>query len=188
MIISSTYDYRLAAQRRLPPFLFHYIDGGAYEEHTLARNVADLRDLALRQRVLKEVGDVDLSARLFGEDVSLPVALAPVGLTGMYARRGADPGVHGGYAGAGGALSRSAFGDVRALRGLAVDAAGGDAPALGVGRGPARAALVHLGSSLLGNTSSGMRRPHQPVPSMPPFSPQAPTAANPAQNSRSTTR
>ncbi len=88
MIISSTHDYRLAAQRRLPPFLFHYIDGGAYDEHTLARNVADLRDLALRQRVLKEVGQVDLSARLFGEAVSLPVALAPVGLTGMYARRG----------------------------------------------------------------------------------------------------
>lgn len=88
MIISSTHDYRLAAKRRLPPFLFHYIDGGAYDEHTLARNVADLRDLALRQRVLKEVGDVDLSARLFGEAVSLPVALAPVGLTGMFARRG----------------------------------------------------------------------------------------------------
>ena len=88
MIISSTHDYRLAAKRRLPPFLFHYIDGGAYDEHTLARNVADLRDLALRQRVLKEVGEVDLSARLFGEDVSLPLALAPVGLTGMYARRG----------------------------------------------------------------------------------------------------
>ncbi|WP_416391875.1 FMN-dependent L-lactate dehydrogenase LldD [Alloalcanivorax xenomutans] len=88
MIISSTHDYRLAAKRRLPPFLFHYIDGGAYDEHTLARNVADLRDLALRQRVLKAVGEVDLSARLFGEDVSLPVALAPVGLTGMYARRG----------------------------------------------------------------------------------------------------
>lgn len=88
MIISSTHDYRLAAKRHLPPFLFHYIDGGAYDEHTLARNVADLRDLALRQRVLKEVGEVDLSARLFGEAVSLPVALAPVGLTGMYARRG----------------------------------------------------------------------------------------------------
>ena len=88
MIISSTHDYRLAAKRRLPPFLFHYIDGGAYDEHTLARNVADLRDLALRQRVLKQVGEVDLSARLFGEAVSLPVALAPVGLTGMYARRG----------------------------------------------------------------------------------------------------
>ncbi|MBD8899041.1 FMN-dependent L-lactate dehydrogenase LldD [Rhodanobacter sp. DHG33] len=88
MIISSAQDYRAAAQRRLPPFLFHYIDGGAYDEQTLRRNVDDLRGLALRQRVLKEVGNVDLSTELFGEKLSLPVALAPVGLTGMYARRG----------------------------------------------------------------------------------------------------
>lgn len=88
MIISSANDYRAAAKRRLPPFLFHYIDGGAYDEATMRRNVDDLRSLALRQRVLKEVGDVDLSAELFGEKLKLPLALAPVGLTGMYARRG----------------------------------------------------------------------------------------------------
>ncbi|XOZ34138.1 FMN-dependent L-lactate dehydrogenase LldD [Halomonadaceae bacterium KBTZ08] len=88
MIISSTLDYREAARRRLPPFLFHYIDGAAYDEYTLRRNIEDLRELSLRQRVLQEVGDIDLSTRLFGEDLSLPVALAPVGLTGMYARRG----------------------------------------------------------------------------------------------------
>ncbi len=88
MIISSSTDYREAARRRLPPFLFHYIDGGAYAEHTLRRNVDDLSDLALRQRVLKGVGDVDISTTLFDEKVSMPVALAPVGLTGMYARRG----------------------------------------------------------------------------------------------------
>ena len=39
MIISAASDYRAAAQRILPPFLFHYIDGGAYAEHTLRRNV-----------------------------------------------------------------------------------------------------------------------------------------------------
>ncbi|MFC0685034.1 FMN-dependent L-lactate dehydrogenase LldD [Novosphingobium clariflavum] len=88
MIISSTTDYREAARRHLPPFLFHYIDGGAYAEQTMRRNMADLQDLALRQRVLKGVGQVDLSTRVFGEDFALPVALAPVGLTGMYARRG----------------------------------------------------------------------------------------------------
>jgi len=88
MIISSALDYRAAAQRRLPPFLFHYIDGGAYDEATLRRNVEDLRSIALRQRVLGEVGTVDLSTELFGEKLALPVALAPVGLTGMYARRG----------------------------------------------------------------------------------------------------
>ena len=88
MAIASTHDYRAAAKRRLPPFLFHYIDGGAYDEHTLRRNVDDLRDLALRQRVLKGVGEVDLSTRVLGEELGMPVALAPVGLTGMYWRRG----------------------------------------------------------------------------------------------------
>lgn len=88
MIISSSTDYRAAAQRILPPFLFHYIDGGAYAERTLQRNVADLADIALRQRVLRDMSQLDLSTRLFNETLALPVALAPVGLTGMYARRG----------------------------------------------------------------------------------------------------
>ena len=88
MIISSTTDYRAAAQKRLPPFLFHYIDGGAYAEKTLGRNVSDLADVALRQRVLKDMSKLDTSIELFGEKLALPVALSPVGLTGMYARRG----------------------------------------------------------------------------------------------------
>lgn len=88
MIISASTDYRAAAQRRLPPFLFHYIDGGAYAEHTLRRNVDDLADIALRQRVLRDMSQLDLGTRLFGEDLSLPVALGPVGLAGMFARRG----------------------------------------------------------------------------------------------------
>ena len=88
MIISATTDYREAARRRLPPFLFHYIDGGAYAEHTLRHNVSDLSDVALRQRVLCDVADIDLSTTLFGQSLGMPVVLAPVGLTGMYARRG----------------------------------------------------------------------------------------------------
>ena len=88
MIISASTDYRAAAESRLPPFLFHYIDGGAYAEHTLRRNVADLADIALRQRILRNMSDMSLETTLFGEKLSMPVALAPVGLTGMYARRG----------------------------------------------------------------------------------------------------
>ncbi|MEH0875268.1 FMN-dependent L-lactate dehydrogenase LldD [Pectobacterium cacticida] len=88
MIISASTDYRAAAQRKLPPFLFHYIDGGAYNEHTLRRNTADLADIALRQRILKNMSDLSLETTLFGEKLAMPVALAPVGLTGMYARRG----------------------------------------------------------------------------------------------------
>ena len=88
MIISASTDYRAAAQRRLPPFLFHYIDGGAYAEHTLRRNVEDLAGIALRQRILRNVADLNLDAELLGERMAMPVALGPVGLTGMFARRG----------------------------------------------------------------------------------------------------
>ena len=88
MIISSIADFREAARRRLPPFLFHYADGGAYAEQTMRRNVSDLADLALRQRVLKNVADVSLSTNLLGQEMAMPVAIAPVGLAGMYARRG----------------------------------------------------------------------------------------------------
>ncbi|WP_336171858.1 FMN-dependent L-lactate dehydrogenase LldD [Acinetobacter ursingii] len=88
MIISSSNDYREAARRRLPPFLFHYIDGGAYAEYTLKRNVEDLSQIALRQRVLNDMSSLSLETKLFNETLSMPVALSPVGLTGMYARRG----------------------------------------------------------------------------------------------------
>ena len=86
MIISAASDYRAAAQRILPPFLFHYMDGGAYSEYTLRRNVEDLSEVALRQRILKNMSDLSLETTLFNEKLSMPVALGPVGLCGMYAR------------------------------------------------------------------------------------------------------
>ncbi|MFM6832468.1 MAG: FMN-dependent L-lactate dehydrogenase LldD [Novosphingobium sp.] len=88
MIAASFPDFRELARRRLPHFLFEYIDGGSYSETTLRRNVEDLRDIALRQRVLRDVSDLDLSTELFGQKLALPVALAPIGLAGMNARRG----------------------------------------------------------------------------------------------------
>lgn len=85
---ASVSDYRALAKARLPHFLFEYIDGGSYDEVTLGRNVADLRQIALKQRVLRDVSSIDLSARLFGREWSMPVGLGPVGLAGLYARRG----------------------------------------------------------------------------------------------------
>ena len=85
---ASVSDYRELARARLPHFLFEYLDGGSYDEVTLAANRADLRSVKLRQRVLRDVSKLDLSAELFGEKWSLPVGLGPVGLSGMYARRG----------------------------------------------------------------------------------------------------
>lgn len=88
VIISAASDYRAAARRRLPRFLFDYIDGGAGAEETLRANRADLTAIRLRQRVLRGAADVDLSTQWFGRSSTLPLLLGPVGLTGMFARRG----------------------------------------------------------------------------------------------------
>lgn len=88
MKAASALDYRDLARRRLPHFLFEYVDGGSYSEVTLRRNVEDLEKIALRQRVLHDVSAIDLSTRLFGQELAMPVALGPIGLAGMNARRG----------------------------------------------------------------------------------------------------
>src|SRR5690242_8693219 len=85
---ASVSDYRALAKARLPHFLFEYMDGGSYDEVTLKRNVADLQAVALRQRVLRDVSSIDLSAGLFGRTWAMPVGLGPVGLAGLYGRRG----------------------------------------------------------------------------------------------------
>ncbi len=85
---ASVGDYRALAKARLPHFLFEYLDGGSYDEVTLKRNIEDLQAVALRQRVLRDVSAIDLSAELFGQRWSMPVGLGPVGLSGLYARRG----------------------------------------------------------------------------------------------------
>jgi L-lactate dehydrogenase (cytochrome) len=85
---ASALDYRELARRRLPRFLFDYIDGGSYAEVTLRRNVVELERVMLRQRVLRDVASIDLSTELFGQKMAMPVGLGPVGLSGMYARRG----------------------------------------------------------------------------------------------------
>ena len=79
MIVSSASDYREAARRKLPRFLFDYIDGGANEEETLNANRADLRSIVLRQRVLKNVSELSLATEWFGQPAALPIILGPVG-------------------------------------------------------------------------------------------------------------
>ena len=87
-LVASVGDFRALAKARLPHFLFEYVDGGSYDEVTLHRNVEDLRAVALRQRVMRDVSELDLATELFGQRWSLPVGLGPVGMAGMYARRG----------------------------------------------------------------------------------------------------
>ena len=85
---ASTEDYRQLARRRLPRFLFDYVEGGATDEQSLAANVADWRNVSLRQRVLIDVDQIDTHTTLAGQACAMPLALAPVGLAGMLARRG----------------------------------------------------------------------------------------------------
>jgi L-lactate dehydrogenase (cytochrome) len=84
----SVEDYRTLARRRLPHLLFEYIDGGALTESAKTRNNADFADVHLRQRVLTGVEGVSLKTELLGTELSMPVVLAPIGMSGMYARRG----------------------------------------------------------------------------------------------------
>lgn len=81
-------DLREAARRRLPRLLFDYIDGGAYDEVSIRRNREDLANLALRQRTMTDISALSMRTELFGRTLSMPLALAPVGFSGMYARRG----------------------------------------------------------------------------------------------------
>ncbi len=84
---ASVSDYRERARRRLPRQLFDYLDGGAFAEVTLERNRADLEAIAFRQRVLRDVAERRLATRVLGQDLAMPVILAPVGFGGMFAPR-----------------------------------------------------------------------------------------------------
>jgi len=88
MILANIDDYRELARRRLPRFLFEYIDGGAFSETTLRNNTADLQKIGLRQRVLRDVSSVSTESTLFGQKMAMPIALSPVGIAGLNARRG----------------------------------------------------------------------------------------------------
>ncbi len=81
-------DYRRRALRRLPRFLFDYIDGGANYEVTLQKNLSDFNRWQLRQRVMYDVDSISTATTLMGRASNMPLALAPVGMAGMMARRG----------------------------------------------------------------------------------------------------
>ncbi len=76
-------DMRHVARSRVPRGFFDYADGGSYSEQTLNANRTDLEAIKLRQRVLVDVSKRTTATTILGEPVSLPLALAPVGLCGM---------------------------------------------------------------------------------------------------------
>ncbi|WP_045392108.1 alpha-hydroxy acid oxidase [Falsirhodobacter sp. alg1] len=81
-------DFQRAARRRLPKIFADYIDGGAFSETTLARNRTDFDRYALRQRVLRNLVEADLSTTYLGRIQALPFFPGPVGFMGLYRRDG----------------------------------------------------------------------------------------------------
>jgi (S)-mandelate dehydrogenase len=77
-------DLRAMAHRRLPGFALEYLEGGAEDEATLARNLAALSEWHFRHRSFVDVSKVDPSAELFGRRMAMPVAVAPTGLNGLF--------------------------------------------------------------------------------------------------------
>jgi L-lactate dehydrogenase (cytochrome) len=87
-VITHIEDLREIARRRIPRALYDYIDRGSYDELTWTRNRDDLRKLQLRQRVMVDVSRLSVATTVLGEPWSMPVGLAPTGLTGFFHRNG----------------------------------------------------------------------------------------------------
>jgi len=96
-VIQSIADLRALARRRIPRAIFDYADGGAYEERTLRANAADLDAITFRQRVMVDVSTVSLATSVLGSEISMPLAIAPTGLAGLFH---ADGEIHGARAAA----------------------------------------------------------------------------------------
>src|SRR5471030_2409159 len=77
-------DFRKLARRRIPRGIFDYADGGAYEEVTIRRNAADLDAMTFRQRVMVDVSNVSLATKMLAMPVSMPLAIGPTGLAGLF--------------------------------------------------------------------------------------------------------
>ena len=82
-VITNIEDLRVIAKRRVPRMFYDYADSGSWTEGTYRANEADFRKIKLRQRVAVNLENRSLRTTMIGEDVAMPVALAPVGLTGM---------------------------------------------------------------------------------------------------------
>ncbi len=88
MIYTCVDDYRRAAQAYLPKTIFDFVDGGSEREITLRANSDDFEKLFFNPRTLVDVGEVDLTTRLLGEQISMPLMISPTGLAGIVRSEG----------------------------------------------------------------------------------------------------
>lgn len=82
-VITNIQDLKDIYKRRVPKMFYDYCESGSYTEQTFRENVSDFDLIKLRQRVAIDIANRSTRTKLLGQDVAMPVALAPVGLTGM---------------------------------------------------------------------------------------------------------
>ncbi|WP_122073094.1 alpha-hydroxy acid oxidase [Pseudophaeobacter sp. EL27] len=82
-VITNIQDLKRIYERRVPRMFFDYAESGSWTEQTFRENTSDFEQIRLRQRVAVDMSGRSTAAQMIGEDVSMPVSLAPVGLTGM---------------------------------------------------------------------------------------------------------
>ena len=76
-------DLKRLARKRVPRMFYEYAESGSWTESTMQANSNDFAEIKLRQRVAVDISDRSVEAEMVGEPVSMPVALAPIGLCGM---------------------------------------------------------------------------------------------------------
>jgi len=81
--LCDVWDYQALAKSRVPRMFYQYADAGSWTQSTYNRNEADFRDIRFRQRVAVVMSNRSVASTLVGQDVSMPVALAPIGMLGM---------------------------------------------------------------------------------------------------------
>jgi L-lactate dehydrogenase (cytochrome) len=84
MVINCIADLRALARARVPRAVFEYADRGSYDELTIARNRSDLQAIQFRQRVMRDLSTLSVASTMLGRAVTMPLAIAPTGLTGLF--------------------------------------------------------------------------------------------------------
>ena len=87
-VITNIYDLKKIYARRVPRMFYDYTESGSWTEQTFDENVTDFQQLKLRQRVAVDMTGRSTTSTMVGQQVAMPVALAPIGMTGMQSADG----------------------------------------------------------------------------------------------------
>ena len=87
-VITEIEDLKRIYKRRVPKMFYDYAESGSWTEQTFRENTSDFSEIRLRQRIARDMAGRSTATRMVGQDVSMPMALAPVGLTGMQSADG----------------------------------------------------------------------------------------------------